>query len=275
MLSSQSMATAVCSGILIVAASLHARGLEPGPDEPAVRPLEFEPHPYTTAPGVFGIELSAEFIYDRHHPDGADQRVQAGGLTATVKYGITPSADVQIVTDLFEWERTRDFNAGIRDTESGFGDITLRLKYNMLGNDGGDVAAAVTPFVRLPTARHDIGSRAVEGGVMVPTFVEIADRWTLEWTPQLAAIRDSADESYELEASYLIALTYVLSDELDAFAEFEHVIDTESGSSWQGVAGGGLTWNMHEDLVVEGGVLLGLTRSADDYGAFVGLATRF
>ena len=42
------------------------------------------------------------------------------------------------------------------------------LKINLWGNDGGDTAAAVIPYVKAPSAPIGIGNGAMEGGLIRP-----------------------------------------------------------------------------------------------------------
>ncbi|MFA9479408.1 transporter [Phycisphaerales bacterium AB-hyl4] len=241
------------------------------------RPLAPEPHPYTTEPGRVQVEIDPlSYAYDRHNPDRENIRVRAWEVPVTIKLGVLHNVDFQVGVDAFVWEREDDVDAGTRSRERGFGDITLRSKINLWGNDEDmDHAFAVMPFLQLPTARHDLGSRAVQGGVMLPFAWVFAEGWEVEWTPHFAAIRDGDDESYELEAGSLLVLNRVIVENLEAFVEFEAIGDTESGSPWAGTVATGLTYELTPDTILEGGVGFGVTRAADDFTTFITIVQRF
>jgi len=237
------------------------------------RPLAPDPHPYTTEPGRVQIEIDLlNFAYDRHNP----VRVRAWEVPVNIKLGVLHNVDFQIGMQAFAWEREDDRTSGTRTRDRGIGDMTLRSKINLRGNDEEmDHAFAVMPFVQLPTARHGLSSRAVQGGVMFPFAWGFAEGWELEWTPHLAAIRDSADARYELEAGSLLVLNRAIVDRLEAFVEFEALADTESGSPWAGTVSTGMTYELTPDTILEGGAGFGVTRSADDLSVFFTIVQRF
>jgi hypothetical protein len=69
----------------------------------------------------------------------------------SLKMGLFNSLDLQLVLEPYThiFEREDDY---YRNTSSGLGDTTVRVKYNLWGNDSGRTALAVVPFVTLPTA---------------------------------------------------------------------------------------------------------------------------
>src|SRR5580693_6464087 len=82
----------------------------------------------------------------------------------TFKVGVTNNADFEINVPI----------AGIRAYGAaapanalwGIGDTFVRSKINLWGDDGGDSAAAIIPYVKAPSAPIGIGNGAVEGGLI-------------------------------------------------------------------------------------------------------------
>src|ERR1019366_5505281 len=66
-----------------------------------------------------------------------------------------------------------------RETQAGFGDITLRAKVNFWGNDGGETAFGLITDLKLPTAAQGLGNGAVEGTILLPVSVELGGGWDL------------------------------------------------------------------------------------------------
>src|ERR1019366_3059815 len=66
---------------------------------------------------------------------------------------------------------------GPRTTHSGFGDVTLRAKFNFFGNDGGESALGLIADLTLPTAASGLGSDKAEGALILPVAFEFADGW--------------------------------------------------------------------------------------------------
>jgi len=246
------------------------------------RPLAPEPTPFTIEPGQLAIELDLiNFVYDKHNPDRANERVRAWEWPLLFRFGVMDDLEIQFGMEAYVHETVRDRDAGTSETTDGFGDITLGVKYNLWGNDDwdrdidGTTALAILPYLRLPTNRHGLTSRAVEGGVFVPFALEDLIGFEIEWTPGFHAVRNSNDDGYEFEWSSLLVFNRGIVDGLDWFVEFESFINTESGEPWVGQMAGGLTWDITDNTVLEGGVGFGLTRSADDIGVFLTFVQRF
>lgn len=242
----------------------------------SLRPLAAEPHPYTTERGRFMIEFTPiSYSYDRRSADDTSRRIETYNVGLFVKYGILDNLDLQIGTDVFAWSREKDRDSGDREIDRGFGDLTVRAKLNLWGNDEGETAGAIMPFIILPTATGGVGDPCVRAGVMLPTLFEFADRWTFEATPSIAAIRNSEDNAYEAELGTLFVLTRELAPGLDIFTEFEATITTERGDPWVGTTGVGLTIELNSDTVLEPVINFGLNRAADDYAFSLAIVRRF
>ena len=250
--------------------------------EGSPRILGAEPTPFTLEPGRLAIEVDLiNYAYDRHNPERANERVHAFEWPITFRYGLLDDLELQFGMEAYVRESVRDRDAGTRQTTDGFGDLIIGAKYNLWGNDDWDqeiegaTALAVLPFLRLPTNRHGLGSRAVQGGVLVPFAIEDFAGFEIEWTPGFSAVRNSEDDGYEFEWSSLLVFNRGIVEGLGWYADFESIVNTESGQSWIGQVGGGLTWELADDTVLDVGVTFGVTRSADDFGAVLTLMQRF
>ncbi|MFU8827974.1 MAG: transporter [Phycisphaerales bacterium] len=239
------------------------------------RPLNPEPHPYTTEPGTFQLEISPlSFAYDRHNPERTRTRAQSFDIPVLFKVGVLENMDVQFGMDFVLWDRVRD--EGESTTDEGFSDLTIRVKYNLWGNDGeGDSALALMPFIVLPIGSDEFGLRGIRGGMMVPTEWALSESWTLNVTPSLAAVRDSEDDDLELEIANILTVTRGVTDQLDLWVEFESSITTESGDRWAGTVLVGGSQLLDANTVLDLAVGFGVTRSADDFSIALTLVRRF
>ena len=77
-------------------------------------------------------------------------------LRENLKFGLTNNSDLQIVVSSFNYVRQQ--SSGNDSKQSGFGDILLRLKVNLFGNDSGSFAVAVMPYIKLPTNQGGISN---------------------------------------------------------------------------------------------------------------------
>lgn len=128
---------------------------------------------YTVDAGHYQIETSfIDYTYDHRNPEGTDARVDNFSyLPTNFKIGLLNNADLQLVYNPYLVEHTR--GEGEKEAKSGSGDFQTRLKVNLWGNDGGDTAFAVMPFVKFPTNTNDLGNDDIEGGVIVPLAVSL------------------------------------------------------------------------------------------------------
>lgn len=120
--------------------------------------------PYTVDAGHFQVEVSfVDFSYDRNNEDSQTARSLSVSPTL-LKIGLLNNVDLQVGIDPYTRERTIDRATDASETISGFGDTIARMKVNLWGNDGGETAFAIMPFVKFPTADTDLGNGNVEGG---------------------------------------------------------------------------------------------------------------
>jgi hypothetical protein len=124
---------------------------------------------YTVDAGHLQVEMDlVTYARDRHTTDRT--RVESFSIAPmNLKVGLTNRADLQLVLETYARVRTKDRATGAVTHNGGFGDVSVRLKMNLWGNDGGRTAFATMPFVKVPTNQDHLGNDAVEGGADLPT----------------------------------------------------------------------------------------------------------
>lgn len=231
--------------------------------------------PYTVDAGHFQVELTlVSYTSDRDLFDGETYRLDAWAIAPiTLKVGLFNRLDAQLV---LEPHIRVDERVGTnRTTLRGFGDTTVRLKFNLWGNDGGRTALAATPYVKFPTSEEGFGSRSVEGGLILPMALTLPGDFYLGLTTRFDAVRDEDDGGYHAEFINSIAFGHDLFGRLFGYFEFFSAVSTERDSNWVGTFDTGVIYELTENVQVNAGVNIGVTRSADDWTAFTGMAWRF
>ena len=233
--------------------------------------------PYTVDAGHFQIELDlAKFTYDHDTANGANTTTRAWGIAPmNLKVGLCNRADLQVGLETFNDIRTEDRVAGSRTLQRGFGDIVTRLKVNFWGNDGGDTAGGMMPFVKFPTSQDGIGNPDVEGGLILPLAVSLPHGWDMGTMVELDFNRNSADSGYHTEIVNSLTFGHDIVGALGGYVEFVSVASTEDQSRWVGLANCGLTYGVTKNTQLDAGCNFGVTASAPDYQPFVGLSLRF
>ena len=233
--------------------------------------------PYTVDTGHVQVEMDlALFTYDRHNTERTDIRVESWSFgTVNLKLGLLNNVDFQVVVDPWNTTRTVENPGNLKSRADGFGDIALRTKFNLWGNDSGKTAFGLMPFVKIPTNENDLGNDAVEGGVIVPLAVQFPGGWNMGLMTEIDFAEDSDEDAYHAGWVNSVTFSHDLTEQLGAYLEFYSEVSSEPHSPWIGTFDVGLTYGIGENIQLDAGVNLGLTRSADDLSTFVGLSWRF
>ena len=233
--------------------------------------------PYTVDAGHFQFESDlVSYTHDRDTSGGGDTRTDAWSFAAlNVKAGLLPNTDLQIVIEPHNRVRTEDRVAATVARQRGFGDVTVRLKQNFWGNDGGKTAFAAMPFVKFPTSEDGLGNDTVEGGIILPLAVELPRGWGMGLMTEVDVLRDDNGSGHH--ASFVNSLTFShdLVGALAGYVEFFSEVSAASGSHWVGTVDLGLTYGLTKNIQLDAGVNLGVTEAADDVNPFVGVSWRF
>jgi hypothetical protein len=236
---------------------------------------------YTVDAGHFQFEMDlVSYAYDKEESGGVTTRADAFAIAPiNLKVGLCNQVDLQVVVETWNYVETKTSGAGptVKQHQRGFGDITTRLKYNVWGNDEGKTALAAMPFVKLPTNQDELGNNSVEGGIIFPLAVELPSNFGMGMMTEFDFNRDGTGGGYHTEFINTITFSHdrLLIRNLGSYVEFFSLVSTERGSDWIGTVDFGLTYGLTEDIQLDAGLNIGVTRAADDLNPFVGLSWRF
>jgi len=229
--------------------------------------------PFTVDAGHFQIEMDAvKYSYNN------DKSIRTESLSVGVmnlKVGLCNRADLQLVLEPYTWERIRDRGAGTTERHRGFGDITTRVKVNLWGNDGGTTALALMPFVTFPTSQDDLGTDAVEGGLIIPFAAELPAGWGMGATTAMGYLEDADGSGCHPEFINTVAFGHDIAGKLAGYIEFFSLVSTDDDAPWIGSVDFGFTYGLTEDIQMDAGINVGVTSSADDFNPFCGITWRF
>ncbi len=233
--------------------------------------------PYTVDAGRFQVEVDlVSYTHDRDRSGGADTRTEGWAVApVNFKMGLWHNVDLQTVLETYQTVRTEDRVARTTTRQSGFGDITSRVKVNLWGNDGGRTALALMPFVKFPTNQDDLGNDSVETGVIIPLAVELPAGFGLGLMTEFDVNRDETGQGRHLEFVNSITVSRDLWGDLGGYLEFWSLASAEDGSDWEGSVDIGFTYGLTENIQLDAGVNIGVTRSAEDVNPFLGVSFRF
>jgi len=227
--------------------------------------------PYSVDAGHWQIEFDfANYTYD----DEAGVRTDTLNVSPlNVKLGLTNSTDIQFIFDSYSRERVR--TAGTTTTTRDWGDLTIRVKHNLWGNDGGDTAFAVMPFVKVPLQIGDAGNDLVEGGLILPLAIALPRGWGMGLMTEFDLLADQTGNDRHLEWINTITFSHDITSRLGGYVEFVSAHSYENGNDWIAQADIGLTYAINADTQLDAGCNFGVTREAPDLQPFIGLTLRY
>lgn len=233
--------------------------------------------PFTVDAGHFQVEMDlVAFTYDRYNPARTDVRSESFGLfTANLKLGLCNQADFELIVPTWNTLRVEDRVAKSVQKNSGFGALMTRLKVNFFGNDGGNTALGAIAFARYPTSEKNLGPNSMEGGIIFPLSIKLPHEWELGAMTEVDVTENIFGKGHHAEFINSITFAHKIFGPLDGYAEFFSAISAEKHSPWVGTIDFGLTYALAENVQLDAGINIGLTRSADDLNPFVGIAFRF
>jgi hypothetical protein len=217
--------------------------------------------PRTVDAGHFQFELELA-AWER---DGGARTLNLGELN--LKAGLTPDTDLQLVLPLY----SRSQGGG----PEGFGDVTLRLKHNLFGNDEGDTALALMPFIKFSTANGDVGNGAWEGGLIVPFGFTLPGGWSAGVMTELDLAADESGSEYHLSWVNSATVNHGLTEHTAFFLELVSVVNSGHGHGSEAYFNAGLTWGVVSNWQLDGGLRTGLTADSVDLTPFLGVSAKF
>jgi len=224
--------------------------------------------PITVDAGHVQVELSfADYTHDDE--DGTHTDATAW-LDTNIKFGITHAMDLQLIFAAYSEEDVRAIGQP-NLTLNGFSDVTIRLKINLWGNDGGQTAFGIMPFVKIPTGT-ELSNDEFEGGFIAMLGWDVAETWGLGVMAEIDAVYDSTDDDHDTEFIHTVVIGFDVVGPLGAYVEY--IGNARSDGDYVATFSAGLTYAVSDNVVFDTGVMVGLNDAADDFRVFVGLTWR-
>lgn len=181
-----------------------------------------------------------------------------------LKYGVTDAMDIQFVFAPYIEENTGG------EIVDGTSDLTVRLKYNLWGNDGGKSALALFPYVKAPLG-GSLSNDEWEGGLILPYAYEINDKWGFGCQLEWEYIYNESKDGYDSNLLHTAVLGYGIDDRWGIYLEYLGI----TGSDYQAHASGGITYAVTELFQLDLGAVAGLNDAATDFNTFTGFTVKF
>jgi hypothetical protein len=227
--------------------------------------------PYTVDAGRFQIETGL-VAFTRDSRNGLTTR-SFDLMPFNLKIGLTHDADLQVAYGAFNHSRTSGNR--ISDEQDGFGDVTLRLKHNVWGNDSGKTAFALMPFLKVPANTLASLNNDIEGGLIAPLAVDLGHGLGLGLMTEIDILKSDDGKGYEPVFINSATMSFELTERLGIYVEAYLERGTGGGAETIVTLDSGFTYAITDDLQLDAGANVGVTKAADDLNIFAGLSRRF
>ena len=233
--------------------------------------------PYTVDAGHFQVEADiVKYTYDRNKQNGENTRSRSWNFAVpNLKLGLTNSTDIQFVVDNYVTQTASDKLANTTDKTDGFGDITIRLKQNLWGNDGGQTAFALMPYIKAPTNTNNLGNDDVEWGLIAPLAIDLGNGYGIGLMTQVDYLKDADDSGYHPSFVNTATLAVEWTDKIGSYYEIFTEKGTDTGDRWAVMLDTGVTYALNDNVQLDMGMNVGVTEAADDFQPFVGITYRY
>ncbi len=229
--------------------------------------------PYTIDAGVFQIESDVA----NWTTDVADRvRVRTWIIGNTnFKLGLTNWMDLQVFPQFYVNTRTSGNGFGKPVEQDGFGDTTVRLKVNFLGNDGGKLVIGLVSSLKIPTNTDHFANHVWEPGFGLPVNYSLPWGFTLFGQTRVDILDEPGSSDMRVQWQNPIGLSRTIVGNLSGYAEFYNAVSTGHDHPWIGTADFGLTYQIGANSSIDINSYIGLTDSAPDCNVFIGFGHRF
>jgi hypothetical protein len=195
----------------------------------------------------------------------------------TLKLGLTNGIDLE--ANMAPFERVTTKSPSGRQSFDGVGDLFFRGKLNLVGPEGGDVQAAIIPYVKAPTGSLGISNKAVEGGVIAPISFALPRGFTLLFDPEIDILRNANDFGRHTNIQFLGNLSHAVTDSVTGYVELWGQANNDPASpnkqasldlslAW-------VAWKKSPSLQFDLGTNIGLTAATPKLQLYLGVSQRF
>ena len=230
--------------------------------------------PYTVDAGHLQIETDVVRLINEPGSAEDPQERTWQAADALLKLGLSRKTDLQVELPLYNAQKQRPTANDEWENQRGFGDVTVRLKHNFLGDDQkSPLAASVVGYVRVPTGASGVSHARPEYGLLLPVNVEVGDTYNLE--AQLATdLRYDPEQAQRyVRLTPSVALDRQFGDKLGLLLEGAFPWNTQQ-HRWHAQLNVAPTFNVTDNFQLDAGTHLALNgRTQREY--FLGLTVRY
>ena len=229
--------------------------------------------PKTVDAGAVQLEMSFfEYLRDSDNTDAEKTNTLLLAFS-NVKLGLLNNVDLQLVFALYERQETRP-DAGTATVNEGFSDVIVRVKINFWGNDQGDTALGILPFIKIPTGTS-VSNGHVGAGIALPFSWDITDKVGLGVMPELDLVYNETTGTHDIGLLFSTVLGFEVYGPVAGYVEYVGIALFNGADDYESLLSFGGTYEITPNAVLDAGARIGLNRRANDLAVFTGITLRF
>lgn len=219
--------------------------------------------PYTVDAGHFQVEMDVAILAIDHR--NGTRTTSVDFIPMNLKLGLASFADLQLVVEPFHTTTVSQGRVPLVE-EQGYGATTLRLKLNLYGNDGGDTALALMPYIT-----HDHG--VTEGGLIVPFGASLPANFGFGAMLQGDLVQlDSGRYGFELLST--LTLGHDIAGPFAFYVEAAATVAAYDFRASRLAIDGGITCGLTDNFQLDVGTRVGVIGDLSDIELFTGISAR-
>lgn len=225
--------------------------------------------PFTVDAGHFQIETDlARLIKEKTE----SQQINTLLINQiNLKIGITNSTSIQLGFQSYGRKEEKELSSETKTVQHGFGDLNLRIKQNVIGNDKVNFALAILPYIKFPTSKYDDQSR-LEGGLIVPMSYKLPCEWTLGLQVEADRLKDKDQSAMHTEFLQSLTISHPIIKGLAGIAETYYRYDFKAHEI-SNFINAAVQVDVLEDFKLDAGLNFGIQHTAEKH-YFFGLSYR-
>jgi hypothetical protein len=220
-------------------------------------------NPYTIDPGHVQLEVEAINL----------SRTQLNYPNPNLRIGLTHLGELD-----FAWVPLLTQKTGPQNL-TGMGDLNLRWKQNLIGDDQGNSALALMPGIKIPTNTDSVGNSKFEPTLMIPYSTGLPFAFGLNLMPEYDLRKNLLNDSFHSELNFPITVGHRLFGRVGEYVEY--VIHSNFDPAVQGAGtiithyiGLGVAPKFGKNMQFDLGANIGLNAETPPIAFFAGFVIR-
>lgn len=189
-----------------------------------------------------------------------------------LKIGLTGSTALQIGFETYGFQKEKEVATGTIESKNGIGNLNIRIKQNITGNNSGNFALALLPYIKFPTSEYE-DDHLIEGGLIVPMLYQLPGEWKLGFQVEIDRLKDQDHHAMHTELLQTLTISHPISKTLEGIAETYYTYDFKAHQLYNFI-NAAVQMEVTKDFKIDAGLNYGIQHHAEKH-YFLGASYRY